>query len=36
MLVGSCASGFGCNPKTKSVVAKKEVWKAYAKVSYDL
>ncbi|KAJ8420345.1 hypothetical protein Cgig2_032930 [Carnegiea gigantea] len=29
MLVGSYSSGFGYDPQTKSVVAEKEVWKAY-------
>ncbi|KAJ8423319.1 hypothetical protein Cgig2_020478 [Carnegiea gigantea] len=29
MVVGSCTSGFGWDPETKSVVAEKEVWKAY-------
>ena len=32
MVVGSCTSGFGWDPETKSVVAEKEVWKAYVKV----
>ncbi|KAJ8423034.1 hypothetical protein Cgig2_021926 [Carnegiea gigantea] len=31
MVVGSCTSGFGWNPETKSVVVEKEVWKAYVK-----
>ncbi|KAJ8436275.1 hypothetical protein Cgig2_025704 [Carnegiea gigantea] len=31
MVVDSCTSGFGWDPETKSVVAKKEVWKAYVK-----
>ncbi|KAJ8435137.1 LOW QUALITY PROTEIN: hypothetical protein Cgig2_018965 [Carnegiea gigantea] len=31
MVVGSCTSGFGWDPETKSVVAEKEVWKAYEK-----
>ncbi|KAJ8435896.1 hypothetical protein Cgig2_010929 [Carnegiea gigantea] len=31
MVVGGCASRFGCDLNTKSIVAKKEVWKAYAK-----
>ena len=37
MVVGSCTSGFGWDPETKSVVAEKEVWKAYVKVrSFNL
>lgn len=36
MVVRSCASGCGCDPKAKSTVAKKEVWKAYTNASYDL
>ena len=37
MVVGSCTSGFGCDPETKLVVAEKEVWKAYVKVrSFNL
>ncbi|KAJ8430718.1 hypothetical protein Cgig2_000283 [Carnegiea gigantea] len=31
MVVGSCTSRFGWDPETKSVVAEKEVWKAYVK-----
>ncbi|KAJ8433588.1 hypothetical protein Cgig2_012601 [Carnegiea gigantea] len=31
MIVGSCTSGFGWDPETKSMVAEKEVWKAYVK-----
>ncbi|KAJ8421842.1 hypothetical protein Cgig2_010225 [Carnegiea gigantea] len=33
MVVGSCTSGFGWDPETKSVVAEKEVWKAYVMTS---
>ena len=33
MLVGSCTSRFGWDPETKLVVAEKEVWKAYVKIS---
>lgn len=31
MAVGSCTSGFGWEPETKSLVVEKEVWKAYVK-----
>ncbi|KAJ8437221.1 hypothetical protein Cgig2_012490 [Carnegiea gigantea] len=31
LVVGSCTCGFGWDPETKSVVAEKEVWKAYVK-----
>ncbi|KAJ8425459.1 hypothetical protein Cgig2_018857 [Carnegiea gigantea] len=33
MVVGSYTSVFGWSPETKSVVAEKEVWKAYVKAS---
>ncbi|KAJ8424269.1 hypothetical protein Cgig2_003800 [Carnegiea gigantea] len=33
LVVGSCTCGFGWDPETKSVVAEKEVWKAYVKAS---